>query len=274
MGNVTNEEGWAARERLRMVEVLLWWRGWVRRTDLTEHFGISPAQASSDLQRYLELNATGVLYHTVRKRYEAGETFSCAVHQPQWEEAMSLLPGNLPERRSAGHEMPASASEALVDCVTPLRRVMKEAVMRRVFLAAREHTKVEVRYLSVRSGSRRWRSIVPRAFGSDGNRWHVRAWDPEDGLWKDFVMGRIEDCRWPTPCEEQPPRDEDWETFVTLRIRPHHKLEKEAQDAIKLDYGLNASGLTLRVRKAMELYWRRRLHLGGEGDYPERLETY
>lgn len=271
MGNATNEENWAARERLRMVEVLLWWRGWLRRTDLIEGFGISPAQASSDLQKYLELNPRGIQYHTARKRYEAGTTFACVLHQPQWEEALSLLPGALPERRAplpATHE----AAESVVDCVTPLRRTVKEQVQRRIFQAVLEHGTVSIQYLSVKSASRRWRKIVPRAFGWDGDRWHVRAWDPEDGLWKDFVLGRMEECRWPIFGGEAPPRDEDWETFVTLRIKPHHQLNKEAQEAIKLDYGMGAQGLTIKVRKAMELYWRRRLNLPSEESYPARLE--
>lgn len=260
MGNATNEEGWAARERLRMVEVLLWWRGWVRRSDITDQFGISAAQASSDLQRFMQLNATGVNYHTVHKRYEAGATFSCKIHTPQWEEAISMLPGNHPERRIENSTAGAIA-EHLVDSVLPLRREVKETVQRLIFLAVREKQALEIRYLSVNGSSRRWRNIVPRAFGWDGQRWHARAWDTEDKKWKDFVLGRMEDCRWPTAVHEEPPRDVDWETFVTLKLKPHHKLSKEAQAAIKLDYGIPGQHLTLRVRKAMELYWRRRLDL-------------
>jgi predicted DNA-binding transcriptional regulator YafY len=271
MGNMTNDENWAARERLRMIEVLLWWRGWIRRTDLIDYFGISPAQASSDLQRFMELNSTGVTYHTVRKRYEAGETFACVVHEPQWEEALSLLPGAVPERRITSVTTETSA-EAVVDSVQPLRRTIKENVLRRIYLALRGKQAVEVRYLSVNSSSRRWRKIVPGGFGWDGNRWHVRAWDAEAELWKDFVLGRMEDCRWPIALKEELPRDIDWETFVTLKIKPNRKLDKAAQDAIRLDYGMGNQGLTLRVRKAMELYWRRRLDLTDDSQVIDRLE--
>ena len=271
MGNMTNEEGWAARERLRMIEVLLWWRGWVRRTDLTECFSISPAQASSDLQKFLQLNSSEVNYHTARKRYEAGEAFSCVVHEPQWEEALALLPGSIPERRSSAAQ-PDESAHAVVDSVQPLRRAVKENVQRRVYLALRGKQSVEVRYLSVNSSSRRWRKIVPRGFGWDGHRWHVRAWDVEAAQWKDFVLGRMEDCRWPVAVDEEPQRDLDWETFVTLKIKPNRKLDKEAQEAIRLDYGMGANGITLRVRKAMELYWKRRLDLEGDTKVIERLE--
>ena len=82
----------------------------------------------------------------------------------------------------------------------------------------------------------------------------------------------MEDCRWPIALKEELPRDIDWETFVTLKIKPNRKLDKAAQDAIRLDYGMGNQGLTLRVRKAMELYWRRRLDLTDDSQVIDRLE--
>ncbi len=51
-GNKTNDQNWAATERLRFIETCAWWKGIVQRQDLVGLFGISMAQASSDLQRY------------------------------------------------------------------------------------------------------------------------------------------------------------------------------------------------------------------------------
>jgi hypothetical protein len=53
MENKTKERNWAATERLRFIESCAWWKGVVQRQDLAGLFGISMAQASSDLQRYL-----------------------------------------------------------------------------------------------------------------------------------------------------------------------------------------------------------------------------
>ncbi|MBU6326864.1 MAG: WYL domain-containing protein [Verrucomicrobia bacterium] len=271
MGNYTSEENWAARERLRMIEVLLWWRGWIRRTDLTDCFSISSAQASGDLQKYLDLNGMGITYHTARKRYEAGESFACKLHQPQFDEGMALLPGGKQTRRSLEGGS-GELSAAVVDGVMPPRRTVKEQVARMVYLAVAQKHSIKIRYLSVHSASKKWREILPRAFGWDGDRWHVRAWDVENEQWRDFVLGRIEDCRWPAASETEPPRDVDWETFVNLKIRPHRDLEKEAQDAIRLDYGMANGLMTVRVRKAMELYTRRRLGLPVQEAYKVRLE--
>ena len=59
---------------------------------------------------------------------------------------------------------------------------------------------------------------------------------------------------------------------MNLKIRPHRDLEKEAQDAIRLDYGMTNGVMTVRVRKAMELYTRRRLGLPVQEAYKVRLE--
>jgi hypothetical protein len=71
MGNKTNDQNWAATERLRFIEACAWWKGIVQRQDLVGLFGISMAQASSDLQRYLEMNPSAFVYNLRQKRYEA-----------------------------------------------------------------------------------------------------------------------------------------------------------------------------------------------------------
>ncbi|MCU0797370.1 MAG: helix-turn-helix domain containing protein, partial [Akkermansiaceae bacterium] len=93
MGNDTNMENWAARERLRWIERAVWWRGWVGRPDLAAMFGISAAQASSDLQRYQELNPGALAYHLGRKRYEGTEGMRCVMHEPSLVEAMNVFLG-------------------------------------------------------------------------------------------------------------------------------------------------------------------------------------
>ena len=70
MGNTTNTEQWAAMERLRFIERAAWWRGVVQRQDVSDVFGIGPAQVSADFQKYLEMNPGSLAYSLNRKRYE------------------------------------------------------------------------------------------------------------------------------------------------------------------------------------------------------------
>lgn len=249
MGNETNLENWAARERLRWVEVMLWWQGWVGRAALREVFGISAAQASSDLQKYAELNAGAMAYHTSRKRYESGARMKCVLHEPALEEGLALLDEGMSRLPRVGVE-----EGALVGLVSLPKRGAKRTVARRIVLAALTGQQVRVRYHSVASGTARERVLVPRAFGWDGHRWHARAWDGESGEWRDFVLGRMEKVAWPEEWAGKLPKDADWEKWVKVRLKVNPKLKKEAREALRMDYGLAGDVLELRVRKAMEAY--------------------
>ena len=93
MGNKTNDRNWAAMERLRFIETCAWWKGVVQRQDLAGLFGVSMAQASSDLQRYLELNPGAFVYNLRQKRYEATPEMKCVLTSPRLDEAVTRFLG-------------------------------------------------------------------------------------------------------------------------------------------------------------------------------------
>lgn len=276
MGNLTNEENWAARERLRMIEVLLWWRGWIRRGDLIGIFGISAAQASGDLSRFLELNRAGVIYHTNRKRYEAGDSFTCRLHRPSLAEAVALLMGQGPGNAALTMRAEPVSMQAndKVDIVMMPQRVSNERAVRTLVMALLRNEAVDVRYASVNSSTRKLRTLLPRAVAWDGSRWHARCWDPEHQEWRDYVLGRMEECRWARFDTDEPPADTEWETFVILKLKPNTSLSKEAKAAIKMDYGMTSDVMEIRVRKAMVKYVRQNLGLPWENGSKETWEPY
>lgn len=276
MGNLTNEENWAARERIRMIEVLLWWRGWVRRGDLMDCFGISPAQASGDIQRFLELNRNGVIYHPNRKRYEASENFTCRLHRPSLAEAVTLLFGQNPGNAALAvrTEQAPGQSDDLVDIVSLPQRVSNDRAVRVLVMALLRKEPIEARYVSVNSSSRKTRTLLPRALGFDGSRWHARCWDAERQDWRDYVLGRMEECKWSRKDVDEPPTDEEWNTFVVLKLKPSASLSKEAKAAIKMDYNMTSDSMEIRVRKAMVKYLRQNLGLPWDSNAKEPWAPY
>jgi len=254
MANKTNEENWAARERLRAVEVMLWWRGWAGRSDLVEGFGLSPAQASSDFQKYLELNGKEVSYQTSRKRYEASAGFECLLHEPVLEEAVGMLG----DRSSAGlrtewQGQRIGSGERLAALHLPARRATRE-VERRVFVALLNGQGLQVKYTSVSSDQTSWRVLRPGAMAWDGRRWHVRAWCEKRQGWRDFVLGRISAAGWPFSANGELPVDEDWNLWETVQLRINPQLGEHARAALRMDYGLAGETLEIQVRKAMKGY--------------------
>ena len=260
MGNKTNDQNWAATERLRFIETCAWWKGIVNRQDLCGLFGVSMAQASSDLQRYLELNPAAFVYNLRQKRYEAQATMTCVMSKPRLDEAVARFLGS--DARSAwtgwGEEHDAGGSVALLKM--PLREASAE-VERRVFLAILNGLRLRAKYASVNSGKEEWRWLIPQALGHNGARWHVRAWCESNGAYRDFTLSRLAEVEWSREPAVAPQADKDWEQWVTLLVRPHHELSEGQRKAVERDYAMRNGGLKLKVRKAMEGYLRERLGL-------------
>jgi len=251
MGNSTNAENWAARERLRSVELRLWWRGHVGRKELMEFFGISAAQATSDLQRYFELNGGACFYNTKTKRYEAVPEMGCVRHEPVLEEGLQLVFGEVVDLRWERSAVRGAGKLGVVNLPT---RGALCSVERAVVLAAAGRRSLRVKYASVRSGRSRWRVIFPGSFGWDGRRWHVRAFCEENEDWRDFVIGRIEEAEWPGAVVA-PPADVAWERWSVVKLQINPELDAVRRRALRLDYGMKGESLEIRVREAMRPYF-------------------
>jgi len=254
---------WAARERLRCVELRLWWRGYVGRKELMEVFGISAAQATSDLQKYFELNEGACFYSTNRKRYEAAQEMSCVLHEPILEEGLSLAFGEIVGDRWQRERVWDGQKPGLLGAVNLPVREGERWVERVMVLASQGLRRVRVKYVSVKSGRASWREMVPRTFGWDGRRWHVRAFCLENEDWRDFVLGRMDEVEWPGG-EVKVPVDEAWEKWVVVKLKVNPELDAVQRRALKMDYGLSSNTLRVRVREAMRPYLLAEMFLEGE----------
>lgn len=259
MGNKTNTENWSARERLIYIERLAYWRGWVRRTDVCEKFGISTPQASADLAEYLRRNPRSLRYNLSRKRYEATTAMRPAFDHGTLDEAIQLFSG--------GTDSIGIDRVARIDL--PERRITDQ-VTRDLVRAVLAATPIRIYYFSINSGTEGWRIIRPHAFAHDGYRWHTRAWCQEDCAYKDFVLGRIEKVRPAELAEFCPPPDEEWQTKVTVQFQAHRDLTPTQQAALEKDFAMVRGVGTLRVRKALLFYTLAYLGLSEPGPIPLR----
>lgn len=265
MSKKSHDHYWAARQRLRYIETCAWWKGIVNRNDLVELFSISMAQASSDMQAYLEQNPNSMTYNLRQKRYEATSTMKWVVSQPNLADAAALFMGGDVRGLWTGEpDFPQPGNG--VSIIRMPAREAKEVVERRAFLAIMNGYRIRMRYVSVHSGKDEWRRIRPHALGHNGSRWHLRAWCERNDDYRDFALGRIAEIEWTRDHMDLPRPDEEWDTFVTLKIRPHRSLEAVQKLAVEMDYGMTAGSLKIKVRKAMEGYLRDRLGLPLDGD--------
>lgn len=246
------------------IERWLWWRGHVGRPDLRELFGLSPAQASADLQRYQELNPGAMAYQVNRKRYEALEGMVPVMGTPDFNEALRIFLGG----GVVGALGPAGASEWVVEVALPVRPVEAE-VERAVVRCLINGQRMRMVYRAVRgsdaeSGKERW--LRPTRLVWDGSRWHVRGWCELRERYADFVMSRIVRVSELVTAETALVVDDDWEHWETLRLRPNPALGEEGVAALRYDFDLGRKSiLKFKVRRALKQYLRERMGVAGEG---------
>lgn len=254
-----SELRWGVERRLEFIEFRLYWEGHVNRGDLMEVFGVSVNQASTDLNRYLELAPGNMLYDKSERTYVRGDDFAPKFLQPdagRYLSQLHLLDQGIVERSDAwlGHLPEFEASP------TPARGV-DPTILRSVLRAIENSEAIEVRYQSMSNPDPVWRWIAPHALGFDGFRWHARAWCLKDEVFKDFVLSRMLKERGRKPSEIDPQADLDWHRKVELEVVPHPALSEAQRAAIALDYGMTNGSASLSVRGAMLYYTLRRLGL-------------
>lgn len=251
MGNQTNEKQWAAAERLRYIERCAFWRGFVNRSDLQRVYGLSAAQASSDLRRYTELNPRALTYDLTRKRYEGTATMRPKLHAPRLEEAVEMFLGSEMLAAPLSHSHRVDAAHPQIATVNIPQRSASLEAQRAVFQAVLFAQRLRVRYVSFSSRGESWRVIAPHALAHDGYRWHARAWCFENRDFRNFVLGRILRVGHPATPAGHLPVDRTWREWTNLRLLPRRGLSAAQARAIRLEYGMAGAGLKLKVRRAM-----------------------
>ena len=172
------------RDRLAFIELLLYFMGELRRSDLVSRFGIQSAAATRDLAIYKKLAPSNIDYDTKEKTYVLGQAFK-PIFQFSPERVLSWI------TQSFGDGEPAQLKSWLATD-TPARLTQpalgKLSVVTR---AIHQHSVLAMHYHSLSSGLTQ-REIVPFALIDNGQRWHVRAYDRHHQDFRDFVITRIQ----------------------------------------------------------------------------------
>jgi len=252
---------WGAEQRLEFIEFRLFWEGSVRRSDLRERFGISIPQASADLAQYRERAPENLRYDSSGKRYLPSETFQPRILRPNAERYLAQMRALAEDVISPLDTWMVPLAEVGVTPV-PTRRVDPETL--RFFLKAiRAERSVQIKYQSLNESRPEptWRWITPHAFGTDGLRWHVRAFCHIERGFKDFVISRCLAAGETGVPEAKSSEDREWHTMFTVILVPNPKLSSAQRKTIERDYGMHGGRCELKVRLALLYYLDKRLRL-------------
>lgn len=252
---------WGAEQRLEFIEFRLFWDGSVNRSDITERFSVSTPQASADLAQYRERAPENMRYDTSGKRYLPSDSFQPRLLRPNAERYLAQLRAIAEDVISPLDTWMGPISDVGVTPV-PSRRVDPETL--RFFLTgirAERSVRIEYQSLNDNRPDPLWRWITPHALGTDGLRWHVRAFCHIERAFKDFIISRCLAVGEMGPPEAKPSDDEEWQTFFTVVLVPNPKLSAAQQKTIERDYGMVDGKCELPVRLALLYYLDKRLRL-------------
>ena len=102
-------------------------------------------------------------------------------------------------------------------------------------------------YHSRSSNKKEQRTLFPLAIVFDGKHWIFRAYNENDGRFKNFsftnALNVIEDSSLIRDSFKELAQDKEWNTQVPLLLIPHKNLTKQQQQDIKLDFGIKANSL-------------------------------
>lgn len=253
---------WGVEQKLQFIEFRLFWEGHVNRSDLIDKFGVSPNQASGDLNRYIALAPDNMVYDKSGKTYVRSPTFKplfLKLDSTQYlSQVRSIAEGVItPEDAWIGNLSPFDATPAPARGIDPV-------VLRSIVIAIRRHEAIEVLYQSMSAPEPEWRWIAPHALAFDGFRWHARSFCEKSSEYRDFVISRILETHQTRAAKPQAVSDAAWDEVVELEVGPHPDLSANQKKVIELDYGMQNGSVTIPVRRALLYYALKRLGLDTE----------
>lgn len=259
MGDSKPSLRWGVEQKLQFIEFRLFWEGHVNRSDLIDKFGVSPNQASGDLNRYIALAPDNMVYDKSGKSYVRASAFTPLFLRPDATQYLSQV-------RSVAEEI-ITPDDAWIgnlpafDAAPAPARGIDPVVLRSIVTANKRHEAIEVLYQSMSAPDPEWRWIAPHALAFDGFRWHARSFCEKNGEYRDFVISRILETRQTRAAQKPAVSDIAWEEMVELEVGPHPDLSPNQRRVIELDYGMENGRVTIPVRSALLYYALKRLGL-------------
>ena len=259
MGDSKPSLRWGVEQKLQFIEFRLFWEGHVNRSDLIDQFGVSPNQASGDLNRYIALAPDNMVYDKSGKTYVRSSAFNplfLKLDATQYlSQVRSVAEGVItPEDAWIGNLPAFDATPAPARGIDPV-------VLRSIVTANKRHEAIEVLYQSMSAPDPEWRWIAPHALAFDGFRLHARSFCEKSGGYRDFVISRILEARQTRAAKKPAVLDVAWDEMVELEVGPHPDLSPNQRRVIELDYGMENGSVTIPVRRALLYYALKRLGL-------------
>lgn len=264
---------WGQRERFRFLERRLAWEGEIQRKDLTDRFGITPQQATTDLTLYREAAPGNLVFDASRKVFMAGDDFSPRFVGMDPRQYLTQLLLFADEAISAQDSWVSRTD--FFDAIPRLRRKVDTEILRPMALAIHRRQALHIQYQSMSAPEPTWRWIAPHGLGFDGARFHARAWCFKQSRFVDFVLARILSTGEYDTRPVDSTLDREWHEHFELELAPNPRLPDGQRRVIELDYGMRNGLLKISMRLSLTRYFEKHYGLDLSEDElpPERRQV-
>lgn len=252
------------QKRLAFIEFRALFLGEVKRSDITDFFGISIAAATRDIAAYRRESSEQIELDQSTKTYRPVANFRPIYDHPVDRVFTALSQG-------LGMDRVGEASSAIPSEIPRPLALPRWQIVAPVTRAIHQRRAVRITYHSYSSGETE-RELVPHALVNNGSRWHVRAYDRRKGGFNDFVFTRMTQVTelpqsTVAPAEDAS-RDRQWTRIVELELVPHPAQRR--REVTELDYAMTGGVLRLSERAALVGYLLRQWNVDCSYDASEK----
>jgi len=238
------DTAWPQEQRLKFIERQLLWERNLTTTMICEVFGVSRAQATKDIKRYIDIASKNVKpYNPADRCYKPTLQFVPQLIDDSKESLVTV----------DSFYRPNSTTLTTVPLLT--RRCISGVLS--VLMAAIEHKlSIEAIYASMNHPLGIKRILSPQSIICADNRLHVRAYCWVSGEYRDFVLSRFQTLPKIGQQNRQPPvLDYNWIEMLNISLVVNPSLNIDQQRLIARDFGFNNTSLEIQVRKALIPYF-------------------
>lgn len=228
-------------DRFHRMWTLLRWSGSLRNNEIQQMFSLSATQASRLIADFREAYPGKLCPEPGTKNWIPNDLADAdSLGGPLDEFIVSQ------ERHAT--ERPTWYEDARADFLVPT-----SDKFRLIQQCCEYGTGLSMMYSSLTQGPRE-RLIYPHAIVRMPQRWHVRAWCAARREYRDFNFGRMDGLKLDDSPRPDMPGDEDWNRFVSLRIKPHRDLNSQQFATVQLELCSGAMARRVNVRGALVPY--------------------
>jgi predicted DNA-binding transcriptional regulator YafY len=252
--------------RYRLIEIIALWEGRLTSKALIQAFAIGRQQASKDINIYIkDIAPNNLEYDKTLKGYKPTDAFSPKLTRGEISEYLQLISNN----QELMGQFEALSNPTNCQILTAPIRAIDAQIIRPIIQAAREHKRVDIRYVSLSSPTPKERIISPHSLVYNAQRWHVRAFCEESQSFRDFVLSRIIQVYDLEGQASQTQVDDNaWNTYVEIDIAPDPRLSEFQQSIIARDYAMTNNQRSFETRAALVTYFLQLLNLDYDKPHP------